>query len=173
MLRCWRRHARNENGGTLVETAFSLTLLFVFIFGIMELSLALYSYHFVSDAAREGTRYAIVRGSDWSNQCDGNGNAGTGYTSAGCNASVADIQAYVSSLNFPGILITTSDVCVQFFGTPPTSASSSCTNSTGTLTNANGNVVQVTVTYPFTFGLPGLRKFTYSLASTSQMVISQ
>jgi Flp pilus assembly protein TadG len=163
---------RGENGGTLVETALSLLLLFVFIFGIMELSLALYSYHFVSDAAREGTRYAIVRGSDWANPCD-TGNAGTGYTSAACNASVADIQAYVSSLNFPGIFLTTQDVCVEFFSTPPTSASSSCTNSSGTLTNANGNVVQVTVTYPFTFGLPGLSKFTYSLASTSQMVISQ
>lgn len=164
---------RGEKGGTLVETAFSLTLLFVFIFGIMELSLALYSYHFVSDAAREGTRYAMVRGSDWSNPCDGSGNAGSGFASAGCNASVADIQAYVSSLNFPGILITTSDVCVEFYSTPPASASSSCTNSTGTPTNASGNVVQVTITYPFTFGVPSLRKFTYSLASTSQMVISQ
>lgn len=162
---------RNENGGTLVETALSLLLLFTFLFGIIELSLALYSYHFVSDAAREGTRYAIVRGSDWANPCD-TGTAGTGYTSAGCSASTADIKAYVSSLNFPGIFIRTQNVCVEYFSTPPASASSSCTDGTGT-TKASGNVVQVTVTYPFTFGVPGLPKFTYSLASTSQMVISQ
>ena len=32
------------------------------LFGIIEVSLALYSYNFVTDAAREATRYAIVRG---------------------------------------------------------------------------------------------------------------
>lgn len=167
---------RNENGGTLVETAFTLTILFAFLIGIIEASLALYSYHFVSDAAREGTRYAIVRGGDWASPC-------TSYTSAGCNATGAQIAQYVSSLNFPGIFITTTantgqttdDVFVCYSGGVPSSAPPACTTapSPNTAGGAAGTVVQVTVTYPFTFGIPGLRKFTYSLSSSSQMVIAQ
>jgi Flp pilus assembly protein TadG len=166
-----------ESGASLVEAAVSLLLLFMFILGIMEVSLALYSYHFVSDAAREGTRYAIVRGSDWTAQCDGTGNPGTGYSSSGCIANAADVEKYVSSLNFPGIGITTSDVCVQFLTSLPSSPSSSCTaTSSTTEVPAAGNIVQVTVTYPFNFGLPGYtsgHKYAYTLASTSQVVIAQ
>jgi Flp pilus assembly protein TadG len=170
-------HQDGESGASLVETAISLTILFTFILGIMEGSLALYSYHFVSDAAREGTRYAIVRGSDWSAECDGTGTAGSGYSSSGCIANAADVEKYVSSLNFPGIDITTSDVCVQFLTSLPSSASSSCTAaSSSTEVPASGNIVQVTITYPFNFGLPGLptgHKYSYSLTSTSQMTIAQ
>lgn len=162
---------RGENGGTLVETAFSLLLLFTFIFGIIELSWALYSYHFVSDAAREGTRYAIVRGADWPTTC-------SSYTSAGCIATSAQVAQYVSSLNFPGIWISTSansgqadDIFVCY--SPATSAACTTVPTSAAGTAASGSVVQVTVTYPFKFGIPGLPKFTYTLASSSQMVISQ
>lgn len=165
---------RGENGGTLVETTLSLLLLFVFIFGIIELSWALYSYHFVSDAAREGSRYAMVRGSDWPTTC-------TSYTSAGCVATAAQVAQYVSSLNFPGIWVSTSanngqtdDVFVCYSSSIPSSAPAACTTvPSSTTTGAAGSVVQVTVTYPFSFGIPGLRKFTYSLSSSSQMVVAQ
>jgi len=158
---------RNENGGTLVETALTLVLLFTFIIGIIEASLALYSYHFVSDAAREGTRYAIVRGADWPTTC-------SAYTSAGCNATGTEIAQYVTSLNFPGILITTSDVFVCYSTTVPTSTPTACTTApSSSTTGASGTVVQVTITYPFTFGIPGLKNYTYSLSSSSQMVVAQ
>jgi Flp pilus assembly protein TadG len=170
----WRRQDA-ESGATLVETAISLLLFFMFIMGIMEVSLALYSYHVVSDAAREGTRYAMVRGSDWSTGCDGSGSAGSGYSSSGCIASAADVEKFVASLGF--LDITTSDVCVQFLTSLPSSASSSCTAASSTTeVPAAGNIVQVTITYPFSFGLPGMpseHKYTYSLTSTSQMVIAQ
>ena len=45
-----------------METAMSMIILLTFMFGVMEAGFALYSYHFISEAAREGTRYAIVRG---------------------------------------------------------------------------------------------------------------
>jgi Flp pilus assembly protein TadG len=164
---------RNEHGGTLVETAFTLVLLFTFLIGIIEASWALYSYHFVSDAAREGTRYAIVRGGDWPTTC-------ASYTGAGCVATAAQVAQYVQSLNFPGIFITTSanglsdDVFVCYSSTVPGSAPSACTTvPDSTATGSSGTVVQVTVTYPFTFGIPGLHKFTYSLSSSSQMVVAQ
>lgn len=174
MLRPWRRRLRNEHGGTLVETAFTLTLLFAFIIGIAEVSLALYSYHFVSDAAREGTRYAMVRGSDWPTTC-------TSYASSGCAATAAQVAQYVSSLNFPGIFVSTSantgqtdDVFVCYSATVPSSAPAACTTvPSASATGSAGSLVQVTITYPFTFGIPGFKRFSYSLSSSSQMVIAQ
>ncbi len=82
-------HIRQEQGATLVETALSLAILLSMIIGIMEMSLALYSYHFLSEAARDGTRYAMVRGSS--------------CTATGCPATNASIQSYVKGLGYPGI----------------------------------------------------------------------
>ena len=61
-----RRHVRralNERGSALWEFAFVLTVMLTLIFGVMEFSQVMYAYHFVSNAAREATRYASVRGS--------------------------------------------------------------------------------------------------------------
>ena len=60
-----RFRLREETGSTLVETALSITILLVLVIGIMDACLMVYSYHFISNAAREGTRYAIVRGNTW------------------------------------------------------------------------------------------------------------
>ena len=51
-----------EQGASLVEMALSASVLFVLLFGIIETCMALYAYNFVSEAAREATRYAVVRG---------------------------------------------------------------------------------------------------------------
>ena len=53
---------RMERGSTLVEFALVLIVLMVMMFGIIDFARALYTYHFVANVAREGTRYAIVRG---------------------------------------------------------------------------------------------------------------
>lgn len=178
-LRTARRSPHRESGAILVESALTTLLLVAMLIGAMQISLALYSYHFVAHAAHEATRYAIVRGSDWTNSsgvanaCDGTGNTGSGYNSVMCEASVADVQNFVANMNFPGINITPGDVCVEYFSSIPSSASSSCTNSTGTLADGLGDVVQVTITYPYSFGIPGLGAYNYTLASTSQMVIAQ
>ena len=149
-----------------------MLLLLTLMFGVIETSMAVYSFHFVANAAHEATRYAIVRGSSWNpTTCDGTGSAGSGYGSAQCQASAADIQNFVATRNFPGVNITAGDVCVEYFSAVPSSVSTSCTsNSTP---NAPGDIVQVTVTYPFTFNVPGFPAYTVSLSSTSQSVIAQ
>jgi Flp pilus assembly protein TadG len=53
----------NERGTSLAEFGLSFVLLFSIIFGIIDFGRALYAYDAISDAARIGTRYAIVRGS--------------------------------------------------------------------------------------------------------------
>lgn len=152
---------RSESGGTLVETALSMTLLLTLLFGIIEVGLMLYSYHFISNAAREGTRYAIVRGSSWGTTC-------SAYTSSGCTATTTQIQQYVLNLGFPGIDPN------KLFVTPTSSLTvGGSTCSSFTSCNAASNVVQVKVTYNFPFSVPFVPSQTISMSSTSQMVISQ
>lgn len=164
--------ARDERGTTIVETAISMLTLLMLIFSVIEGSLEIYSFHFIANAAHEGTRYAMVRGSSWSGGCDGSGSAGSGYTSAACNASTADIANYVASLNFPGVNIVPTNVCVEYYTytSVPTATTTCSANSSP---NAQGDFVQVTVTYPFTFNVPLLPSYTLNLQSTSVMTIAQ
>jgi Flp pilus assembly protein TadG len=170
----FRRGARDERGSTVVETALSLGLLSMLIFGVFETCLAVYSYHFLANAAHEGARYAIVRGARWSVGCDGGGNAGSGYASAMCTASTADIANYVVQRSFPGILLTASNVCVEYLGPTPGSATTTCdAGNSIPADNAPGDIVQVTVSYPFTLNVPGLPAKRFTMSSTSQMVIAE
>ncbi len=54
----WR--TRWKRGATMAEFAMIATVCFTLLFAVMEMSSAVYSYHMVSTAAREGVRYAIV-----------------------------------------------------------------------------------------------------------------
>lgn len=160
-----RRSARDERGSALVEAALSMIVLLIFIFGVIEVSWAVYSYHLVANAAHEGARYAIVRGSSWTTACDGTG------TGSRCQTTAADVQNYVANKSLPGVAIDPSRVCVQWFSAVPSSTSTSCTANTGPM--AQGNIVQVTVSYPFTLNVFFLPARTINIASTSQMVIAQ
>ena len=115
---------RGEQGSAMVEIALSIGILLALLFGVIEACLAVYSYHFVSEAAREGTRYAIVRGSSSGSDCPAS-------PAAACPASQSDIQNYVSSLGFPGISLTASDVSVAWSVYPAggtCSPSATCNN---------------------------------------------
>jgi Flp pilus assembly protein TadG len=168
-----RQRVASEDGAVLVEMALACILLLTILFGLMEMSLGLYTYNAVSNAARQGSRWAIVRGSacnaNTPNQC---GTASTASVGA-AGATQSNIQNYVAGLGY--LNMTASDVTVSWLkaatsGTPATTTWSAC--STGTC-NAPGNEVQVTVTYPFPLSIPLVPKSTLNLASTSTLVISQ
>ena len=135
--------SRRDRGSALVEFAAVFTVLFMFLFAIMDLSRALYTYHFVADAAREGTRYAMVRGST----C-------TSWTTA-CPAAASDIQTYLKSV--PA-------------GINPASLTAT---TTWTPNNTPGSIVQVQVQYSFQPIFPFIPKTALVMTSTSQVVISQ
>ena len=61
-----RRPARR--GATLVETAMILSLLFLLLLGIILGSAAVFNYQQVSYLAREGSRWAIVRGASYARE---------------------------------------------------------------------------------------------------------
>jgi Flp pilus assembly protein TadG len=143
-----RRPAFGERGSTLPETVIVMGVLLAVMFGIMDFGRALYTYGFVANAAREGARWAIVRGSECT-QLDH------------CSASSADLQTYVQSLS-EGAMKASS------IGATLTFPSASCTSPD----NAPGCVAKVTVTYPFTFIAPFVSNVTMPMSSTSEMVIS-
>ncbi len=146
---------RGEQGATVIETALAAVALLTLFFGVMEMSIALYTYHFVSNAARLATRYAMVRGS----QC-------SGFASA-CPARNSDIQSYVRGLDFPGIVPANITAATTW---PTTGAT--CTPSSSPCNNP-GNLVHITVTYCFPLTIPFMPTSTLSFSSSSQMVISQ
>jgi Flp pilus assembly protein TadG len=155
----WLRPARSENAATLVELALSVSILLSLIFGMIAFCMALYSYNYICNAARAGTRFAIVRGSS----CPGN------IVPSACPATQADVQAYIQNLGYPGIYTDSNHLFVT--ATWPDSGPS-CTPSAVPCNNP-GNLVQVKVTYLFPLQLPFISTSTLTLSSTSQMVISQ
>jgi Flp pilus assembly protein TadG len=76
----WRDARRSARGATLVEVALASTLFLTITFGTIEFGRMILDYNIVSNAAREGVRYAAVRGS-----------------SSGRAASAHDVATYVAS----------------------------------------------------------------------------
>lgn len=160
------RHAAREDGANAVETALSCTILIAILFGMCQMALGMYFYQFTSDAARQATRWAMVRGST---SCTNTPNL---YK---CNAGTDDVQTYVRGLGLTGTTSSSIGVTTNWCSassTMPTTWSSCST----TTSNAPGNLVKVTVSYPLSFAIPFIphsKSVSLSLSSTSQMVISQ
>jgi len=158
-------HLRDDRGSALVEYAIVLTVLLTLLFGIMDFSRFLYTYHFIAEVAREGSRYAVVRGSTFI------GTACASTSTFACDATGANIQTYVQSLAPPGVTSSSVAVSTTWPGTAPSGAAGTCSSANGN--NGPGCLVQVAVSYPFKFIFPFLSKSTWTVSSTSVMVIAK
>ena len=152
-----------ERGGALVEYAFAVVMSLVLLFGIVDFGRALYSYHFISNAAREGTRYASVRGYTCS------------VSATPCPATTADIKTFVADTVPQGIV--SGSVTVKPTWSNPNSLP--ICNS-GATQNYPGCAVRVEVDYNFNllfpYNFPPFFQFpasTITMSSTSQMIISR
>jgi hypothetical protein len=150
-----RRLLGEDSGGSMIEIALSSTVLLAVLLCMLQICLVLYAYCCTAMAAREGTRYAIVRGSS----CNS-------FTSQ-CPAAKSDIQSYIQGLQFPAVNAAAFGVTTTYSAYPSgtCSPSASCNNP--------GNLVKIQVTYSYLISLPMVSKLTFSLSSTSQMIISQ
>ncbi len=170
LLSVWgARVTREEEGATLVEMALASVTLLSMLFGVIAISLALYTYNFVSDAAREATRWAIVRGADCSTNTPGLDH---------CDAGQSDIQTYVRTLSYPGIDPSKMTADASWYSPNYGSGSTTwtaCDAKTNICSppNAQGNQVMVTVKYTFPLSIPFWKATTLNMTSSSQMVISQ
>jgi Flp pilus assembly protein TadG len=145
-----------ERGDTLVEHAFVIVFLLTVIFSIFDFGRAMYTYHFVSNIAREASRWASVRGAT----CKG--------LSDGCPAQDTDVQTFAS--NIPaGMGLDPAKITATTDWVAPPNNSPACTANK----KNPGCVVKVQVQYPYNFFLPFMPSTTMTMTSTSQMVISQ
>ena len=158
---------RKDSGSSLVEMAVVFPILGAMLFGIIQFSMALYTYDFLSDAAREGARWAIVRGG----QCSTNT-----PNLDHCGALQADVQSHVQGLGFPYANSSTVTLSYQTATTGmdssgnPTTTWSACT---GTNCNQPGNQVRVLVQCVYPIGVPFWKATQLTMTSSSSMVISQ
>lgn len=162
-----RQLASDERGSELVEFAMCAMILFTLMFGILDFSRAAYTDFFISYAAQQGARYAMVRGYGWNGSpCSTTAppNFTLGYD---CVAAQSDVQNYVQSLALPLISPSKIVVTASWPGTTPDGASCSTTNGAGCY-------VKVSASYKFNFALPILSKFSaITFSGTSQKVIQE
>lgn len=141
----WRLKSlvRDEDASELVEFALAAGVFFTLLFGIIEFCMVMYAGSFVAYAAQQGTRYAMVRGSDWKSAC-------ASTSSYGCKATALNVQNYILSLPHPGLSLATSNINVTWPGTTAAGASAGCaTNPYG-----QGCQVKVNVSYTFKLSIP-------------------
>jgi Flp pilus assembly protein TadG len=125
-----RTTLRSERGASMVEFALVAPLLFVLLFGIIEFGLILYDQAFITNASREGARYAAMYYINPSGQPQ--------------QHACSDVQNYVTTY------VTTNLID---FASPPASPTISCSleqNDEGV-----GLMQSVTVSYPYKFLVSG------------------
>jgi hypothetical protein len=112
----------------------------------MQLCVAFYSYNLISQVAREGSRYAMVRGASCPNT-----------TNPTCEVTAAQVNSYVSGLGYPNIGGGTLTIATTY----PNG------------NEAVGSPVKVTVTYVLNITMPFVPKNSLTMTSTSQAYIVQ
>lgn len=162
-----------QRGSSLVEYALVLTVMLLFVFGIIDFARAVYAYHFVANAAREATRYAMVR----SSTCNL-----LPSPVPQCPADETVISNYVSGMA-TGIGLNNANSIQTTFTVqnPPSGTSPACTAGAAPPV-PRGCTAQVTVQYPFKFIFPLMPSGTSTcnnvqasicMTSTSAMVVTQ
>ena len=149
-----RAAKHSERGASMVETAIVMSVVLLLLFGIIDFGRAIYTYSFVAQAARQGARWMIVRGSQSCNITPHIDN---------CGALSPAVQTYIRGLN-NGVLTSNNITATAAFSTCPSGAA---------VQNGPGCTVTVSVHYPFAFLAPFVRSTGINMSSTSAMVISQ
>lgn len=182
--RALRRKLKREAGSTLVEFAFVFMLLMAMLLGIVDFGRGLYAYHFISGAARQAARWAMVNGNSCTN--DASCTAPITCSSGSCTpctsygsckvASKADVQNYVVMLAQGASIDSGSTDCggSACLVTTPTWNPAGAGGPTicSTTTNAPGCTVEVQVQYNFNFLAPFVHSSVVTMSSTSEMIIA-
>src|SRR6476620_4931601 len=151
-----RQERKSQRGATLVEYAFVLLLSLSLLFGISGFGHLLYVYHAVNNAAKEGTRWASVNGSQCNDDSSCNGSNGMNNGPA----TTTDIVTYVKA-RFPASLVSSQSTVTAAFS----AESGSNPVCSGPVTGVDGVTVpktenypsctvSVTVSYPYNFSFP-------------------
>lgn len=182
VLRGWRR----EDGASLVEMALVSSLIYMpMLFGIFEVSYGLFAYNFVCNAAKQATRYAVVRGQPSCLIAPAFVDCGLGPSGSSNPASTSGtttLQNYVRNLSYVGIDQSRVSVTANWLAASISSGTGGISTTTwvacgtgdsagNTQCNSVGDAVQVTVSYDFP--LPFWKTQSLTFKSTSMMVINE
>lgn len=138
---CRPRGRAEQRGQAAVEFAFVVVVLMILLVSILELTMFIYTYATLSDAAKEGVRYAAVHGS-----------SGTGSVEAdNCGSAIAT--------GVPATVLTYASLSLHKLSSGNVSVD--CPNG-----NTPGSVVQVSINYPYQ-PLFGLNWATVRVSATS------
>jgi Flp pilus assembly protein TadG len=144
-----------DEGGPTVEFAMVIMVFLTMVFGLVDFGRALYVYHYVSYAARDGVRFAIVRGSSCTSF----------ITDCPTNTDGSGVSSYLKTTVLPPAINPGNlTVTATWPGGNP-----GCSGAV----NSPGCIVKVRVQYNFSFIIPFIPRLTNVMSSTSQMVISQ
>ena len=143
------RRSKRQSGSTLLEMVLATVTILTILFLIIDVGRALYAYDWVARMARQGARYAIVRGTF----CN--------TTLSGCPATNDGVQSYVK--NFDNGLVANH-----------ITVTTKC-NLTGAATDtdppcASPGYVKVTVKYTFSFVSPFI-PLSWDMHSVSEQVV--
>lgn len=181
------RAIRRQDGAAMVEAALSMILLMTATLGVIQMTLAFYTSNVIDLAARDASRWAAVRGSgscavlSTFPYCNygptGYGTSGT-YTAG---TATDPVEIYVRGLGYPGLSGVTASATwytetLDANGASQWTAASSCggaTDGNGQPCNGPGHMVTVTVTYSYPLQVPFISNRSFSMNSTSSMVISE
>jgi Flp pilus assembly protein TadG len=172
---CVKSGLLREDGATLMEMAVSLVVLITALFCIIQVCFALYAYNAVTEAAREATRYAAVRGSQSCGILSTFPNCNLGPTTTG-----NPIQTYIQGLGYPisnGMTVSATwwaaSVNSATGSTVWTTACTTLVDSNNNACNQSGNQVKVVVSYSLSMPIPFVTSSAtvMNVHSTSQMVI--
>lgn len=147
-----RQSLSRERGATLVEVPFAFLWVFLVIFGLVESGRLMLAYTTLAQAARAGTRYAIVHGSY---------RTGSGMDGPSGPGNTANVEAVVKNVTTPAGLPATK-VTVYDSGTEPMYPDG---------TNDVGARVRVKVSYSFTSLVPLVAPFNVTIGGASAGVI--
>ena len=136
----------DDSGSAQIEFMVTFSALMTFVFVLMQMCIAFYSYSLISESAREATRYAAVHGSTCLTS-----------SSTSCTATAAAIQTYATSRGLPNIGGGTLTATATF---PDGS-------------NVPGDRVEVSIQYTMPIKLPFVPRNSLSFTSASQMYILQ
>jgi Flp pilus assembly protein TadG len=152
--------ARRDQGSSIVEFALTIVVVMSLLLGVMQICLAFYTYEVMNEYARAGARFAMVHGSncflaDHTTPCK-----------AGTNG-IPTVQTVVQGYNYPGI--NPANLTVTPSNTfAPGQAKCLTTGCLGT-----GDQVTVTVSYTYKLAVPFIPSKSWTMSSSSTMIISQ
>jgi Flp pilus assembly protein TadG len=151
---------RKERGSSLVEQSFIIVFLLTLMLGIIDCGRALYTYHFVSNVAREATRWASVRSTTCNASAVPPGPATNGDVQSTFTANLTTMGLDPSKITFNTTWLV-----------PPGVGATSCPVAG---VNKIGCMVHIDVTYHYTFLFaPFISAPAITMTSSSEMLITQ